>query len=733
MPEPPKKLAKYYKKPVKYYVDCDLLPGDGYLACKAVDLTDSEGGLMETTPSGLDVDDIDSDDLGLDAPDINDLGFTLLNEKKHTKKIIRVKVEENKSIYFILYGEISEENAVRVVSHILEENNTKKTLVIKSSELKSDIVSTNFNDITATTFYTNLTNDSFKKIYVCHVNEQLDSFTVNVKKFDGYVCDQCQIVFCREINFLNHKRVHHSIACTLCDPPRRFRDLNALWMHNDAYHSGKKICDLCYPARAFDNDRALSNHKIKYHSGEKICTQCRPNKRFVNAQALVEHKSKCHRVGKKICTQCRPNKRFVNDQALANHEELYHSGEKICDQCDSEKTFINGVALARHKKRYHSGEKICDLCHPDKPFKNYAAWAYHTSKYHGGSKKIRDLDNSSVMLEITEESSDHNAEQHGINPMSLDNKGDAIDSGGQCSDIDYGDIFSVTSKNKNNDKFIKMTVEEGGVIYFVFSGGIKNEMAIKVVSHLFSELSEDSTSQTFVVKPSDLESASISTHSNDIKVLDRGEEILTHFNCIYVCNIDFNSEGMSLTGKNEAINFTVTLARSNGHPCEQCDKVFLTRISLRCHKNIKHTEEKTCPDCNNKFANASALLTHKSKYHKGKAICSVCQLEFQNKTALYYHKSKEHTEKQTCPYCDKQLAHAQALANHKRRCPKMPIGCPKVRVSCPDCDKLISNERALSTHKSDYHSGEKNCPHCNKVLPHRKALRNHIKKEHSEK
>ncbi|WP_330924073.1 hypothetical protein [Candidatus Sororendozoicomonas aggregata] len=65
--------------------------------------------------------------------------YGLSKKNKNRSKVIHVNTEGSFLATFIFYGNINNENAVMVISHILSKGNTDQVLVIKSSDLESNI------------------------------------------------------------------------------------------------------------------------------------------------------------------------------------------------------------------------------------------------------------------------------------------------------------------------------------------------------------------------------------------------------------------------------------------------------------------------------------------------------------------------------------------------------------------------------------------------------------------
>ncbi|XP_053635874.2 zinc finger protein 595-like [Cherax quadricarinatus] len=76
--------------------------------------------------------------------------------------------------------------------------------------------------------------------------------------------------------------------------------------------------------------------------------------------------------------------------------------------------------------------------------------------------------------------------------------------------------------------------------------------------------------------------------------------------------------------------------------CEECGEVFFLRSSLIAHHKLRHDQNArahTCDICNKGFISSSLLRTHHEQVHlhKRKYSCDFCARSYKNKSALTYH------------------------------------------------------------------------------------------------
>lgn len=103
--------------------------------------------------------------------------------------------------------------------------------------------------------------------------------------------------------------------------------------------------------------------------------------------------------------------------------------------------------------------------------------------------------------------------------------------------------------------------------------------------------------------------------------------------------------------------------------CEYCNKSFATKGILKQHIYI-HTGERPfpCKECGRSFTQGKSLVAHMRRHTGEKPFaCSECILSFRTRDALKVHYSVKHSQTKTkfyCMYCEKGLSTKHSLQFH---------------------------------------------------------------------
>ncbi|XP_073812645.1 uncharacterized protein isoform X2 [Musca autumnalis] len=167
--------------------------------------------------------------------------------------------------------------------------------------------------------------------------------------------------------------------------------------------------------------------------------------------------------------------------------------------------------------------------------------------------------------------------------------------------------------------------------------------------------------------------------------------------------------------------------------CEECDKAFVDRQSMRNHFLIKHQKEEDkkfeCPQCSKKFVKKYLLEQHKMFTHRDRSTtCKNCNKRFETLTELAEH-SKEHCHYGTmCDICAKVIRGPAAFKRHQME--HQGITFPKVQ--CDVCGSWHKDKYALNKHKKRHQEAKQPhvCDICQKVSPSRTAMLSHKRYVH---
>ena len=139
---------------------------------------------------------------------------------------------------------------------------------------------------------------------------------------------------------------------------------------------------------------------------------------------------------------------------------------------------------------------------------------------------------------------------------------------------------------------------------------------------------------------------------NEVKLeevsIDRNEEVKdAPYNC-HVCDHAFHSE--------KKLNKHI-LKHTKRYSCDQCDKSFPLRGTLKLHKNVHLTEKPyKCNVCGKEFTQAGNLRIHDRRYH-GETEFTVGVVDADSKL-------DENTEEKKCAHCDEIFETTHQFNSH---------------------------------------------------------------------
>ncbi|XP_052764589.1 zinc finger and BTB domain-containing protein 24-like isoform X2 [Mya arenaria] len=144
------------------------------------------------------------------------------------------------------------------------------------------------------------------------------------------------------------------------------------------------------------------------------------------------------------------------------------------------------------------------------------------------------------------------------------------------------------------------------------------------------------------------------------------------------------------------------------HSCHICGKMFMARTYLEAHIEDIHTDENrnhTCQQCAKVFQTKMALCVHTINEHPVKHTCDFCGLVCDTKSTLSDHMMNEHVSKAyTCPKpgCGKTFGYVSSLKRHEVLC-HSKASTPKLSFTCQKCHKVLGSRESLADHIQGVH------------------------------
>ncbi|KAK4872381.1 hypothetical protein RN001_014410 [Aquatica leii] len=167
---------------------------------------------------------------------------------------------------------------------------------------------------------------------------------------------------------------------------------------------------------------------------------------------------------------------------------------------------------------------------------------------------------------------------------------------------------------------------------------------------------------------------------------------------------------------------------SDQFKCACCKMTFPTREECKEHKQRTHADLLSCQDCDKIFSNKDSLRSHCRLFHKGLPkkiytyVCEKCGVQFRQKAFLNYHKKNNCGSGPIyeCHVCGKGFHSIHTRWSHLR------IHDPKKKFLCKYCGKSFRWKGQLKVHERS-HTGEKpfKCLYCPKAFGYRESLITH--------
>ncbi len=159
-------------------------------------------------------------------------------------------------------------------------------------------------------------------------------------------------------------------------------------------------------------------------------------------------------------------------------------------------------------------------------------------------------------------------------------------------------------------------------------------------------------------------------------------------------------------------------------PCPLCAKIYTGPKNLQRHMKAIHNEDRksfSCEICSKRFAARSSVKIHMLAVHKGETIketCPICKGEYNKFTIKIHMKVHSDRPKVHCVTCKKEFIGQEALNRHIARHKGLQ------RKVCPICNKNVAD---LSGHMI-IHSNEKKftCATCNQAFKRKYSYKMHL-------
>ncbi|CAH2064827.1 unnamed protein product, partial [Iphiclides podalirius] len=177
--------------------------------------------------------------------------------------------------------------------------------------------------------------------------------------------------------------------------------------------------------------------------------------------------------------------------------------------------------------------------------------------------------------------------------------------------------------------------------------------------------------------------------------------------------------------------------------CDQCDKSFRDRASLRTHLFIhKGEKEYGCPRCEKRFMFKKAMQIHLVTHEESAQVyCYECDMNFKNQMSYNQHRkySLKHVDpaklKYACHLCDKKFLKAKRLEEHNLA---VHLKATPIQCTVPGCNFACASRPVLRTHTRVRHrlvraKRDHVCDVCGKAYTSGAGLRGHLRAHSGER
>nr|XP_029723573.1 zinc finger protein 782-like isoform X1 [Aedes albopictus]XP_029723574.1 zinc finger protein 782-like isoform X1 [Aedes albopictus] len=106
--------------------------------------------------------------------------------------------------------------------------------------------------------------------------------------------------------------------------------------------------------------------------------------------------------------------------------------------------------------------------------------------------------------------------------------------------------------------------------------------------------------------------------------------------------------------------------KPSNHRCDQCLKVFSTRLKLKDHMRMVHGEKKyACHICDKRFVLPNNLRVHARSHNEDTPFkCNVCEKTFKYEQSVWQHKKTQHVSQNSCVDCGIDFPASRYLRLH---------------------------------------------------------------------
>ncbi|XP_062714865.1 zinc finger protein 431-like [Aedes albopictus] len=108
--------------------------------------------------------------------------------------------------------------------------------------------------------------------------------------------------------------------------------------------------------------------------------------------------------------------------------------------------------------------------------------------------------------------------------------------------------------------------------------------------------------------------------------------------------------------------------KPSNHRCDQCLKVFSTRLKLKDHMRMVHGEKKyACHICDKRFVLPNNLRVHARSHNEDTPFkCNVCEKTFKYEQSVWQHKKTQHVSQNSCVDCGIDFPARRQYEQHLR-------------------------------------------------------------------
>ena len=225
-------------------------------------------------------------------------------------------------------------------------------------------------------------------------------------------------------------------------------------------------------------------------------------------------------------------------------------------------------------------------------------------------------------------------------------------------------------------------------------------------------------------------------NNKESKMIDRGNSVQQNNKAKNIWQRAFSRENGN----------DLRLAIYNIRFCDQCDKTFKTKESLRLHvKSVHEGVVFKCTKCDRSYGNLDNLKRHIGGVHDGIIFkCDICGKDFKHKSVLKIHTERHNETKLDCKlkpkaefhknrnnlsvHRNKELEKKKEILTKETHITHSTIQVGHEEYNCEFCGKSISRRDNLMKHIHTIHKGHKDykCESCGKSFSDASNFMRHI-------